>query len=100
MSSKLSSKKLKCVTDSYFYTLCLDTERFKRSLLSVTPNESEIPTTTAGGLWGAYLITVAHFCKDLASSELAKLRAIKSVNLSSDLTSTTLRCVTPAHFYT
>ena len=22
---------------------------------------SEIPTTTAGGLWGAYLMTVAHF---------------------------------------
>jgi len=26
-----------------------------------------IPTTTAGGLWGAYLMTVAHFYKELAS---------------------------------
>ena len=27
----------------------------------------EIQTTIAGGLWGAYLMTVAHFCKELAS---------------------------------
>ena len=32
---------------------------------------SEIQTTTAGGLWGAYLMTLAHFCKELASSKLA-----------------------------
>ncbi len=30
-------------------------------------NEGEIPTTTAGGLWGACLMTVAHFCRELAS---------------------------------
>ena len=28
---------------------------------------SEIPTTTAGGLWGAYLMTVTHFYMELAS---------------------------------
>ncbi len=27
----------------------------------VSPNEGEIPTTLAGGLWGTYLMTVAHF---------------------------------------
>ena len=48
-------------------TLCLKSGRFKGSPLSVTGNEGEIPTTTAGGLWGAYLMTVAHFCKELGS---------------------------------
>ncbi len=28
---------------------------------------NEIPTTTAGGLWGAYLMTVTHFYMELAS---------------------------------
>ena len=28
---------------------------------------SEIPTTTAGGLWGAYLMTVVHFETELGS---------------------------------
>ncbi len=46
---------------------CLKTGRFKCSPLYVTANEGEIPTTTAGGLWGAYLMTLAHFCKKLAS---------------------------------
>ncbi len=32
-----------------------------------TPYEGKIQTSTAGGLWGAYLMTVAHFCKELAS---------------------------------
>ena len=53
--------------DSFtLYTLCLKTGRFKCSPLSVTPNEGEIPTTTAGELWGAYVMTVAHFCNELA----------------------------------
>ena len=30
---------------------------------------AEIQTTTAGGLWGAYLMTVAHFCKKLTRSK-------------------------------
>ncbi len=29
-------------------------------------NEGEIPTTIAGGFWGAYLMTLAHVCKELA----------------------------------
>ncbi len=29
--------------------------------------ETTIGTTTAGGLWGAYLMTVAHFQKEAAS---------------------------------
>ena len=54
--------------DSFtLYTLCLETGRFKRSMLWVSPNEGEIQTTTAGGLWGAYLMTVAHFYKELGS---------------------------------
>ena len=32
-----------------------------------TGNEGEIPTSTAGGLWGAYLMTVADFWEELAS---------------------------------
>ena len=28
---------------------------------------NEIPTTTAGGLWGAYLMTVVHFWMELGS---------------------------------
>ncbi len=35
-----------------------------------TGNAGEIPTTIAGGLWGAYLMTVAHFYKELASYNL------------------------------
>jgi len=53
--------------DSFtLYTLCLKSGRFKDSPLSVTRNEGEIPTTTAGGLLGAYLMTVAHCCKEQA----------------------------------
>ncbi len=52
-----------------------------------TGNEWEIPTSAAGGLWGAYLTTAAQLCKAVASKELAKLRAIKSVKLAVDLTS-------------
>ncbi len=43
------------------YTLCLETGRFKRSILCVTGNEGEIQTTTAGGLWGAYLTIFGGF---------------------------------------
>ena len=54
--------------DSFaLYTFCLKTGRFKRSPLWVTANEGEIPTTTAGALWGAYLMTVTHFYKELGS---------------------------------
>ena len=35
-------------------------------MMGLVPN-NEIPTTTAGGLWGAYLMTVVHFYKELAS---------------------------------
>ncbi len=42
-----------------------------------TGNEGEIQTTIVGGLWGAYVCTVAHLYKELASEELAKLRAFK-----------------------
>ena len=80
------------MTFSNFCTFCIKTGRFQRS------HEGEIQTTIAGGLWGAYLMTIAHFCKDLASSELAKLRAIKSVKLSSNLSSKILKCVTVSHF--
>ena len=59
-----------------------------------TGNEGEIPMTTVGGLWGAYLMTTANFCKELAGSELAKLRAIRSVKLSSNLSSRRLKGVT------
>ncbi len=41
------------------------------AMYAVTPNEDEIPTATAGGLWGAYLMTFAHFYKELASLRLA-----------------------------
>ncbi len=45
---------------------CLKTGRLKRSLLSATPNEGEIQTTTAGGLWGPYLMKVTHNYNELA----------------------------------
>ncbi len=38
---------------------------------AVTPNESEIQRTLAGVLWGAYLMRVAHFYKEIASQKLA-----------------------------
>ncbi len=66
LSTNLSSERLKCATARIF-TLCLKTGRFNRNPLLLTANEGEIPTTTARDLWGAYLITVAHFCKELAS---------------------------------
>ena len=69
------------------YTLCSKTGRLTCSPLSVTGNEGEIQTTTAGGLWGAYLMTLAHVYNELANSELAELKAIKSVKLSSKLSS-------------
>ncbi len=50
-----------------FYTICLKRGRFKRKSLSATPNEGEIQTTTAGGLLGAYLMTVGHFYNEIAS---------------------------------
>ncbi len=34
---------------------------------AVTPNEGEIQTAAAGGLWGAYLMTAENFCQELAS---------------------------------
>ncbi len=36
-------------------------------MYAVAGNEGEIPTTLAGGLWGAYPMTAAHFYKELAS---------------------------------
>ena len=53
----------------HFNTLCLKTERFHSNAANYALNNkgAEIPTTTAGGLWGAYLMTVAHFCRELAS---------------------------------
>ena len=32
-----------------------------------TYRNNEITTTTAGGFWGAYLMTVVHFWKELGS---------------------------------
>ncbi len=61
------------------YRLCLNTGRFKCSPLWVTDDEGEFQTTTAGGLWGAYLVTFGHFCKERASLKLAELRATTSV---------------------
>ncbi len=49
------------------YTLCRKTGRFKRSPLCATGSEGEIQLTSAGGLGGAYLMTTAHFYKELAS---------------------------------
>ncbi len=98
MSSNLNSRKLNCVTVSHFHTRCLQTDRFKRSPLSVTPREGEMRTTTAGGLWGAYLMTIARFHNELATQELAKPRATKSVRLSSVLTYRRLKAVTASHF--
>ncbi len=80
------------------HTLRLKTRRFKSSPLSVTLTESEIQTTTAGRLWGAYLGTIAHFYKELANQKLAELRTIKSVNQSSNLSFRKLTCVTLSRF--
>ncbi len=41
------------------------------AMYAVTPNKGEIPTTTAGGLWGTYLRTAVYFYKELASPRLA-----------------------------
>ncbi len=54
------------MTISCFHTLRLQTGWF-HTALSGNATKGEIPTTTAGGLWGAYLMTVAHFYKELAS---------------------------------
>ena len=51
------------MTISQLYTCCLKPERFKRSHVWGRLTKGEIQTTTAGGLWGAYLMTVAHFCE-------------------------------------
>ena len=58
------------MTASHLYTLRLKTER-SHAALSGNATTGEIPTTTEGGLWGAYLMTVAHFYKELASYKLA-----------------------------
>ncbi len=63
-------------------------------------NEDEIPTFFAGWFWGAYLMTIAPFCKELASEELAKLTNSKGAKLSSDLTSRRMKFVTVLHVYT
>ncbi len=49
---------------------------------------------SAGELWGAYLVTIAHFYEELPSQELAELKAIKSVKLSLNLSSRRLISVT------
>ena len=55
----------------HFDTFCQKPGRFKRSHALGTGAKGGIPTTTAGGLWGAYLMTVAHFYKELASRKQA-----------------------------
>ncbi len=72
MSSKLNSRRLKCVTGSH----CLHAVSKKRNgsnaaMYAVTPNEGEIQTTIAGGLRVAYLMTAAHCDKELARYNLA-----------------------------
>ncbi len=47
-------------------------------MYAVTPNQGEIQTTSAGGLWGAYLMTVAHFYKELAEFVYRAEHRIKS----------------------
>ncbi len=46
------------------HVLSTNCNGFNAALYTETRNEVEIPTTTAGGLWGAYLMTFAHFAKN------------------------------------
>ena len=61
LSSNVASRRLKCVTVIHFYTIDQKRSRQIPDTEAGWYRNSEIPTTTAGGLWGAYLMTVVHF---------------------------------------